>query len=143
MGVVSDWVIVLGLASMSFVTTATGFLLASRLGDRPALTSVAVGFSAGIMVAVSIWQLLPEALSEAPPATGVIAATFGGALLGALHLAIPHTHLIDEYSGTEAAQIRTIYLVMFGLVLHDVPEAFRPGVVMAARVYPSGPSPSP
>jgi ZIP family zinc transporter len=118
------WLAVLGLGSMSVVSTALGVVLALRAGTRPAARAVGLGFSVGVMVAISLCELLPEAYREAGLATTALSALAGVAVLAGLHVIIPHTHLVDEDTGIGAGALRAAYLVVFGLILHDVPEGF-------------------
>jgi ZIP family zinc transporter len=118
------WVVVLGLASLSVVSTSIGVVLALRLGTRPATQALGLGFSVGVMVAISVVELLPEAVREGGWPTTVSGALAGAAVLALLHLAIPHTHLVEENRGLGAGALRSAYLVAFGLILHDVPEGF-------------------
>jgi ZIP family zinc transporter len=48
----------------------------------------------------------------------------GGAVLALLHWVIPHTHLIEEDGLFDAAMLKSAYLLVLGLILHDVPEGF-------------------
>jgi ZIP family zinc transporter len=51
-------------------------------------------------------------------------AGLGVALVWTAHFIVPHTHLVEEKGIADKALIRSAYLVVFGLVLHDVPEGF-------------------
>ena len=60
--------------------------------------------------------------------------------LGALTLllanfVLPHTHLVREHGQTDTRLVRSIYLVVVGLILHDVPEGFA-----MANAYLASPS---
>lgn len=118
------WAAVVGLASLSVVSTIAGVALARRVGDRPGPRAVGLGLSVGIMLAIAFGELLPEAHHEAGFATMALAALAGAGMLSLLHLAIPHTHLVEEDTGVGAGTLRAAYLVVFGLILHDVPEGF-------------------
>jgi ZIP family zinc transporter len=139
-----DWLLVMGLASLSLVATTGGVLLAIRVGSRPRAVVTGIGFSAGMMAAVSIAELLPQAYADGGAISVTGAAAAGAGVLAALHAIIPHTHLVAEHSGFAASQVRSAYLVLFGLVLHDLPEGFalatsyasapRLGVVVAIAI---------
>jgi ZIP family zinc transporter len=115
---------VLLLSLMSLLTTWLGVALAIRLRENARALAAGIGFSAGIMVLVSGWELIPEAVSAmgAGKTLGSVAA--GAVLVWAAHLVIPHVHLFQEKGIADPALMRSAYLVAFGLILHDVPEGF-------------------
>lgn len=41
-----------------------------------------------------------------------------------MHTILTHTHLIKEYGMIVPAVIKSVYLVVLDLILHDVPEGF-------------------
>lgn len=118
------YVAVILLSCLSVLTTVAGVALAIRFRENDKALAVGIGFSAGIMLLISFLELIPEATAEADALKVVGAVALGAALLFALHLLIPHIHLVDEASGIGAGTLRTAYLVVFGLILHDVPEGF-------------------
>lgn len=120
----STYLAVVSLACMSVFTTIAGVALALRFRENKSGIAIGIGFSAGIMLLISFFELIPESAAEAGMPTVLIAAGLGGLLLFALHLVIPHTHLAEERNGIGAGTLKSAYLVVFGLVLHDVPEGF-------------------
>ncbi|RPI40920.1 MAG: zinc permease [Betaproteobacteria bacterium] len=112
------------LSLMSCVTVLAGVALALRLRENARALAAGIGFSAGIMILISVWELVPESVSTMGwgPAAGSVAA--GAALVWSAHLIIPHVHLFVEAGLADRALARTAYLVAFGLILHDVPEGF-------------------
>jgi ZIP family zinc transporter len=118
------WLVVLGLASLSVVSTFAGVALARRTGGRAGPRAVGLGVSVGIMLAIAFGELLPEAYREVGFVTMALGALAGAGLIGVLHLVIPHTHLVDEDTGVGAGTLSTASLVVFGLILHDLPEGF-------------------
>jgi ZIP family zinc transporter len=54
----------------------------------------------------------------------LVSFVLGAALIWAAHLIVPHTHLVEEKGIAVRQLIKSAYLVVFGLVLHDVPEGF-------------------
>src|SRR3981081_3753246 len=60
--------LLLALSGAAFCTTCTGGLLALRLAAR---VQWVLGFSAGAVVAVAFFDLLPEALELSSPSFGV------------------------------------------------------------------------
>jgi len=120
----ATYVAVVLLASLSCLTTCIGVALAIRFQDSVKGITVGIGFSAGIMLLISFLELIPGSLTD----TGLyptLAAVAGGiALIWMLHFVIPHTHLVEEEGKISMPALRAAYLVVFGLILHDVPEGF-------------------
>lgn len=112
------------LSCLSIFTTLAGVMLALKFRDNDQGIAIGIGFSAGIMLVISLAELLPAAIIEAGTVTTALTATLGGVLLFGLHWIVPHTHLVEEYDGIGAGPLRTSYLVVFGLILHDFPEGF-------------------
>jgi ZIP family zinc transporter len=112
------------LSLLSCLTTAAGVALALTLRENTRAIAAGIGFSTGIMVLISVLELMPEAAAIAGVGSALGAATLGAALGYAMHLIIPHTHLVEEKGVRNRALIKSAYLVVFGLVLHDVPEGF-------------------
>jgi ZIP family zinc transporter len=111
------------LSLMSSLTTGIGLALALRLRESPQAIAAGVGFSAGIMILIAILEMLPEALALAGAFTALAAAGLGAAVLCVANVVIPHSHLVVE-SGMMRGVDTSVYLVVFGLILHDVPEGF-------------------
>lgn len=118
------YVAVIGLSLLSVFTTIVGVALALRVGESRKGIASGIGFAVGIMLLISFLELIPEAAAGAGLWTALTAAGFGGLVLFGLNLAIPHTHLFEEESGFGAGNVKSAYLVVFGLILHDVPEGF-------------------
>jgi ZIP family zinc transporter len=123
------------LSLLSVATTAAGVWLATLIRDNPAAIAGGMGFSAGIMIIVSAVELIPEARLTIGllPAAALVAA--GAALLWSVNFLIPHSHVAAEHGLQDARLVRSVHLVVVGLILHDVPEGFA-----MANAYVSSPS---
>jgi len=111
-------------SSLSIVTTIAGVALALKFRDSARGIAIGIGFSAGIMLVISFIELLPAAAKESGVLATLVTATLGGVLLFALHWVIPHSHLVEERDGMGGTALKSAYLVIFGLILHDFPEGF-------------------
>jgi len=131
----TTYVAVLLLAFLSVFTTLLGTVLAIYVGNNKRAIVVGIGFSAGFMLLVSFFELVPEALDDAGMGFTLAAVVLGMLIVAALHWIIPHTHLVDEKGAFNQTLVRTAYLVAFGLILHDVPEGFA-----MANAYIASPS---
>lgn len=115
---------VISLSCISVFTTLAGVALALRFRENTKGIAIGIGFSAGIMLLISLIELIPESVNEAGVLPTLITAALGGLVLFLLHLMIPHTHLIEERNGIASQTFKSAYLVVFGLILHDFPEGF-------------------
>jgi ZIP family zinc transporter len=115
---------VLLLSLLSVLTTSLGVVLALKLRENRRAIAAGMGFSVGIMVLISLLELIPEATAAMGLGATLTSAALGAALLWVMHLIIPHTHLFPETGLTNRVLFRSAYLVAFGLILHDVPEGF-------------------
>jgi ZIP family zinc transporter len=119
----ASYLAVVVLAFLSGGTTLIGVALAIALGENPKGMAMGIGFSTGIMVLISLCELVPESLRIAGPGTTSLSVGLGAGLILALHVLIPHIHL-GEAQTAPTWELRAAYLIVFGLILHDVPEGF-------------------
>ena len=120
----SSLIAVLLLSSLSFVTTLIGVLLALLIRKNERVIAFGIGFSAGIMILVSALELIPEAYGAMHMVGTAVAVALGMLFLWGVHFIIPHIHLAPEHGLTDSRLVKSVYLVVFGLILHDVPEGF-------------------
>jgi ZIP family zinc transporter len=120
----STYFAVISLSLLSVFTTLAGVALALRVRESRRGIAGGIGFAAGIMLLISFLELIPEAAAEGGWCATLITAGLGALVLFSLHLAIPHTHLVKEENGIGAGTLKSAYLVVFGLILHDFPEGF-------------------
>jgi len=120
----TTYIAVLMLAFLSVLTTLLGVTLAIYIGKNERAIAAGIGFSAGIMLLISFFELVPEAVSEIGMGAALVAVMLGMLIIAALHWIIPHTHLVEEKGAFSQTLLKSAYLVAFGLILHDVPEGF-------------------
>lgn len=112
------------LVLISFLIVA-GPIIGSLIGiiKKPSRRYLcgALGFAAGIMIAISFLELMPHAL-EISPIFIVIAGFVGGILLMlALDKLLPHIH--PQLARKERPSIRrTAVVLAIGIALHNLPE---------------------
>ncbi len=127
----------LTLSLLAGLATGVGSLIA--IGPRrpsPRLLAAGLGLSAGVMIYVSLVELLPEGSHLLTGALGgsggwwAIAAFFGGTLvIGAIDLLVPaevnpHESHDDPESRRQARLMRTGLITAGALALHNFPEGF-------------------
>jgi ZIP family zinc transporter len=112
------------LSLLSCLTTCLGVAIARRVRENARAIAFGVGFSAGIMILVSAWELIPESIVAMGLGPTLGSTGAGAVMVWSAHLIIPHVHLAEEKGIVDKALVRSAYLVAFGLILHDVPEGF-------------------
>jgi ZIP family zinc transporter len=120
--------------------------LATALGALPALfvrhisarwEDIMLGFGAGVMTAAASFSLIlpgvaagTDILGSKPAGASIVAA---GLVLGALFLlladkAVPHEHLSAGRHGPDWMHLRRVWLMVFAISLHNIPEGMAIGV---------------
>lgn len=104
--------------------------------SKPVLAGL-LGFAGGIMIAIALLEMIPEALELGSTFITVIGFLFGVALMFAIDRTAPHAHVFSpdalEVENPEHAptannpMLRTGYLVLFGIALHNLPEGLAIG----------------
>lgn len=85
----TTYIAVLLLAFLSVVTTILGVVLAIYVGKSERAIAVGIGFSAGIMLLVSCFELVPEAVGDTGVGPTSMAFVLGMLIVAALHWVIP------------------------------------------------------
>ena len=123
------------LAGLAAGVGALPVLLISTASQR--LLDVLLGTAAGIMLAAASFSLLIPALEAGADqfggllAGGALAAL--GLLLGAggiwyAHKNLPHEHFLQGQEGVRGVAVRRIWLFVFAITLHNIPEGLAVGV---------------
>jgi ZIP family zinc transporter len=123
------------LSLLSSVTTCLGVALAMSLRDNTRVIVAGLGFSVGIMVLVPVVDLMPESIAVTGVFGALTTAMLSAAVVWTAQFALSDFHLIELRWTTEETIIKSAYLVVFGLILHDVPEGFA-----MANAYIASPS---
>lgn len=117
-------VAVLLLSLLSLLTTWMGVMLALRLRENDRAIAAGLGFSTGIMLLISLLELVPESSGVMGARPTILGLAVGAGLVWTAHLVVPHTHLVEEKGLADRTLVKSAYLVALGLILHDVPEGF-------------------
>lgn len=115
---------VLLLSLLSVLTTWIGVMLAFWLRENAKAIAIGIGFSTGIMLLISMTELVPESIGIMGALPTLLSFVLGAGFVWMAHLVVPHTHLVEEKGVGDQISVKSAYLVGFGLILHDVSEGF-------------------
>ena len=125
-----------------FLGTALGSMMVIFMKNEinSNLQRILTGFAAGVMVSASFWSLLFPAVEQAKESMGKLAVlpTALGFCLGILFLLFidsitPHMHLDESVEGPKSNLKKTTMLI-FAVVIHNIPEGMAVGVLYAGWV---------
>ncbi|MBW8471316.1 MAG: ZIP family metal transporter [Thiobacillus sp.] len=128
-------VAVILLSMMSLLSAGAGVAMAIRIGDSDRVIAGGIGFSVGIMLVISLLELIPEASVAIGVRATMMSFALGAGLVWTAHVLVPHIHLVEEHGIADRALVRSAYLIVLGLILHDLPEGFA-----MANAYLASPS---
>ncbi len=124
-----------GAAALATAVGALPALFIRRISPR--WEDVMLGFGAGVMAAASCFSLIlpgvaagAELLGNKPAGAALVA---GALVLGALFLlladkVVPHEHAGARRHGPDWLHLRSVWLMVFAICLHNVPEGMAIGV---------------
>lgn len=120
--------------------TGAGGLLALLIGfGAGAGLSFMLAASGGIMISISLMELIPEAVEVGTKGWAALGLLLGVTILFVLDMMLPHTHssLVvrgksGAYHGARAAKLRSAgILIGLGIALHNLPEGLAIGAAYA------------
>tara|TARA_B100001093_G_C26716976_1_gene966086 strand:- start:178 stop:1038 length:861 start_codon:yes stop_codon:yes gene_type:complete len=111
---------------------------------------MALGFTAGVMIAASFWSLIAPAISAVeiqnelgqssmpsflPPAIGFF---LGAIFMFILDKAIPHLHIFGKLKDAEGPKtdLKKTSLLVLAIAIHNIPEGLAVGVAFGALFIP-------
>ena len=111
------------------------------------LNDVSLGFAAGVMLAASFFSLIIPGLEAArvlygngllPAFIAVTGVLMGGGFVALLNETVPHEHFFQGREGPARAELARIWLFVFAITIHNLPEGLAVGVGFAGGDFEKG-----
>lgn len=126
---------IIGISALAGAATGLGAVIVIIFGkpSKP-LMSLTLGFASGIMLAISAFDLLPEAVNLGGMVNAVSGFLLGAGLLFGLDTLIPHIHIGEgkTESGGNGHFLKLGYFIFLGIALHNLPEGLAIGAGYSA-----------
>ncbi len=123
------------VSTLAGLATAIGALIViifKKPSDK--MVSVMMGFAAGIMIAISTLELIPEAVELGGMFNTAIGFVLGALLMFLLDILVPHSHMGSGESESGQAQMKKMgYFIFLGIALHNLPEGLAIGAGFVAE----------
>ena len=132
--------LLLFLVLIGVVGTVIGALLAIAMGRRSdAMICYLLAFAGGIMVAIAMFELIPEAAEKSNNWIAILGVAIGVAIVFLLNLFIDHlkkTNKEEEQSNqtSKTRMMRAGIIMLVALALHNFPEGLAMGAVFSYEV---------
>lgn len=116
-------------------TLGAGCVFFMKKNMHPLLHCILTGFTAGVMVAASIWSLLIPAIEQSeylgwlrflPPVVGF---WLGILLLLGLDKLIPHFHMVRKQQEGLHSKLSKCVMLVLAVTIHNIPEGMAVGAV--------------
>lgn len=139
-----------GLVGSTLAGLATGLGALPVLFVRritPNVQGVMLGFGAGVMLAATSFSLIIPGLEAAkttsnhslyPAVIVTLGIILGAAFLWLSNLYFPHEHFFKGKEGSEASNLKRVWLFVMAITIHNFPEGLAVGVGFGGEDFSQG-----
>ena len=92
----NTYIAVILLSLISVVSTVVGIFLAFFCKENKKKIAIGIGFSAGIVLVISFFELIPESIKSISILNALLTLGFGTFFIFILNYFLSHTHFIEE-----------------------------------------------
>ena len=123
------------VSTLAGIATVLGAFIVFLFGKPAAkMMSLVLGFASGIMLAISAFSLIPEALDLGGVGRTILGFLLGAGLMFGLDTLVPHMHIGEGQADVrgDAQMLKLGYFIFLGIALHNVPEGLAIGAGYSA-----------
>ncbi len=125
---------ILFISLLLLLGTFIGSFLAVFIRRYFVSVSVSLAFTGGVMLVASFTSLILPGLE-----IGGFLKVAAGIILGFLLMVfienlVPHEHTIKGREGLSSERINKLYLIVFGVIIHNIPEGLSVGIASAYSI---------
>ncbi len=103
------------------------FLLFNKVASQK-LIDAFLGFAAGVMLAASAFSLVVPSIELGGVLQFTIGFVLGGILVDVMDKILPHEHFTKGHEGIDVKRLKTIWLFIIAITIHNLPEGMAVGV---------------
>lgn len=115
------------VAGISTVLGAIPFLFFNKTASKK-LIDAFLGFAAGVMLAASAFSLAMPSIELGGVLRFSLGFVLGGVLVDVMDKILPHEHFTKGHEGIDAKRLKTIWLFIIAITIHNLPEGMAVGV---------------
>jgi len=115
------------VAGIGTMLGAMPFLLFNKVASQK-LIDAFLGFASGVMLAASAFSLVVPSIELGGVLRFAIGFVLGGILVDVMDKILPHEHFTKGHEGIDAKRLKTVWLFIIAITIHNLPEGMAVGV---------------
>ncbi len=122
---------ILFVSSLLLLGTFLGSLLAVLLKKPFLSVGVSLSFTGGVMLVASFSSLILPGLEVGSFFEVAFGIVLGFVLMALVESLVPHEHTIKGMEGVSPQKLSRLYLIVFAIIIHNIPEGLSVGIASA------------